>query len=147
MDVSEGIREATNLIMAVRVRELENEVKGYTLSPQFLNISKKNNSLGDKMEFNSIPRFEPSRITMEGEKVTVDSVVNKEVAFLDIQVAPSTFYEGDFGTVQIANDLGEKQFFNTSSKVLIAQLTDLKDKAKLPIRATIKKVKRYFTLS
>lgn len=103
--------------------------------------------MSDLRDFTEIPKFEPEQIQMEGEQVKINDILNQEVAFLDIIVLPSNFFEGDYGTVQIMNDLNNKKWFRTSSAVLIKQLTDLKDKKKLPLRSTIRKVKRYFTLS
>ena len=97
--------------------------------------------------FNEIPGFEPIKFEMAGEKVILESLVNKEIAFLDINIFPSSFYEGDYASIQIMNDLNEKQWFRTGSKVLITQLIELKQKGKLPVRATVKKIKRYYTLS
>lgn len=99
------------------------------------------------MDYLSIPKFEPKQIQMDGQQIKIDDVLNKEVAFLDITVMASNFFEGDYGTVQVMDDLGEKKFFRTSSAVLIKQLSDLKAAEKLPIRSVISKIKRYYTLS
>lgn len=95
----------------------------------------------------NIPKFEVQKIVLEGEKVLLESLINQEVAFFDINIFPSAFFEGDYASVQIEDADGNKKWFRTSSGVLITQLKELKDKKKLPIRSTIRKVKRYFTLS
>jgi len=97
--------------------------------------------------FNEIPEFEPIKFEMIGEKTILEKVINMQVAFIDINIFPSSFYEGDYASIQILTDLNEKQWFRTGSKILITQLTELKQLGKLPVRATIKKVKRYYTLS
>jgi hypothetical protein len=98
------------------------------------------------MEYNNIPIFKPETMSFEGEKISVEQIVNKEVAIMDIKVSPSSFYEGDFAIVLVGESDGKPKFFNTSSKVLIAQITNLKQKHELPVRSTITKVKRYYTL-
>lgn len=99
------------------------------------------------VDFNDVPNFEPSEIQLEGNKTTLDAVVNQPLAFVDINIYPSSFYEGNYASVQAIDSNNEKLWFRTGSKVLIAQLSELKEKGKLPIKSTIKKIKRYYTLS
>lgn len=97
--------------------------------------------------FNEIADFEPEKFTMQGEKTTIDNLLNKPVAFLDIRVSPSQFFEGDYAGIEVMNDLEERMWFRTSSAVLIKQLTDLKEKGKLPVKGKIVKIKRYYTIA
>lgn len=126
-----------------------NDVKSISFNTDKLINSKKNNSLrGDKMvDFNEIERFEAPKFTLEGEKVTISDVMNKEIAVLDIHVQASAYFAGDFAGIQILNEKNEKQYFNCSSGVVIKQLSDLKEKGLLPKRVTIRKIKRYYSIS
>jgi hypothetical protein len=99
------------------------------------------------MEYNDIPKFSPPELKMEGEKIKIDDILNEEVAFLDIVVRPSAFYESDYASIQIMKEDGTQFFFHTSSSVIIAQLKEQKDSGKLPLKSTVKKVKNYYTLS
>lgn len=100
-----------------------------------------------KINFNEVPDFEPKPIEMNGEKTTVDALLNKELAFLNIEVFPSSFYEGDFASVEVVDEYNVQYWFRTSSAVLIRQLSDLKKEGKLPVKSIIKKVKKYYTLA
>ena len=97
--------------------------------------------------WNDIPEYEgvPSE-PFEGEKISIDSILNKKIAILKFRVQPSSFYEGNYILVQIMDAGNNLVWFSTSSKVLEAQLNDLDKKGSLPIRTTITKVKRYYTL-
>lgn len=102
-------------------------------------------------EFNEVPKIENDMLgsaTFDGERVAIDSVINKEVAIIDFMTAPSSFYEGfDFAAVQFMEEDNLVKWFRTGSKVLIEQLKKLKDNNSLPIRTKLVKVKRYITMA
>lgn len=114
----------------------------------------KDNNAVLSMNFSEIPQYEsvPTE-SFEGEKISIDSILNKEVAILKFRVMPSSFFEGNFLMCQIMDAENNLAWFTTGSTVLEKQLKDIESKDKLPIRTTIKKVKgqnptkRYYTLS
>lgn len=93
-------------------------------------------------KFEAIPQEE-----YEGEQTNIDTIINKEIAIMKFKVLPSSFYEGNYLLVQVMDKSNELAWFRTGSAVLEKQLTQLEKQGKLPIRATIRKVKRYYTLS
>ena len=132
------------------LRPFEDEPEGWNILDEediSFYVLKDNHLQGDNMvNYLDIEKFEPKRVSLDGEKTTVDAVLNREVAFLDIIVSPSSFYEGDYAVIQIQDAADNLSWFRTSSKVLITQLSELKKNGELPKRAQIKKEKRYFTL-
>jgi len=87
---------------------------------------------------------------MDGKKVSLDDVLDKEITVLRYRIKKTKFSEAknpDCLTVQFAysgNDDAHFVFFSGSS-VLMQQLEKYQDK--LPFTATIKKVGKYFTFS
>jgi hypothetical protein len=97
------------------------------------------------INWNDIEEFKGSTGGMfEGEKVALDTLLNLPLAILKYRVSASSFFEGDFGMVQIMTGLNEKKWFTTSSKVLLKQLQE-QDK-NLPFKCKICKIKRYYTI-
>jgi len=82
----------------------------------------------------------------DGEKVSIDAVLNKEITIMDFRTSPSTFHEGDYCAVSFMNG-AISQWFTTGSGVLISQLRKLRELEKIPAKATITKVKRYYTMA
>lgn len=95
-----------------------------------------------------IPKFEAEPMEeYEGQKTSIDNVLNKEIAILKFRVMPSSFFEGDYCLIQIMDPENNLGWFTTGSKVLIAQLNELKEAGKLPIRCKIVKIKRYYSIT
>ena len=87
---------------------------------------------------------------MDGKKITLDEVLNKEIAVLRYRIKKTKFSEAknpDCLTVQFhyPEDENNRFVFFSGSSVLMQQLEKYKDK--LPFVATIKKVGKYFTFS
>jgi len=87
---------------------------------------------------------------MDGKKLTVDDVLDKEIIVLRYRVKKSKFSEAknpDCLTVQFAypDNQETKYVFFSGSSVLMQQLEKYQDK--IPFSATIKKVGKYFTFS
>jgi hypothetical protein len=87
---------------------------------------------------------------MDGKKLSLDDILDKEILVLRYMIKKSKFSEAknpDCLTVQFAypeNENAHFVFFSGSS-VLMQQLEKYQDK--LPFSATIKKVGKYYTFS
>jgi hypothetical protein len=87
---------------------------------------------------------------MDGKKISLDEILDKEILVLRYRVKKTKFSEAknpDCLTVQFSypdNENTHYVFFSGSS-VLMQQLEKYQDK--LPFSATIKKVGKYFTFS
>ena len=96
-------------------------------------------------EIKSFAEITRERI-LEGEKVLIADILDKEIIIKDFEKRLSMYKEDDqFFTVQAELD-GKIITFNTASSVLCKQLNRIR--SNLPVKATIKrpKGKRYFTL-
>ena len=87
---------------------------------------------------------------MDGKKMSLDEILDKEVVVLKYRIKKSKFTEAknpDCLTVQFAfpSDENTHFVFFSGSSVLMQQLEQYKDK--LPFTATIKKVGKYFTFT
>jgi len=89
-------------------------------------------------------------LVMDGKKVALSDILDKEIIVLRYRVKKTKFSEAknpDCLTVQFAypdNEEAHFVFFSGSS-VLMQQLEQYKDK--LPFAATIKKIAKYYTFS
>ncbi len=85
---------------------------------------------------------------LEGGKVKLDDLLNKEVILSSFRLADSKFSRnksGKYATVQFKYDeTSRPHVFFTGSDVLIEQFE--KYKTELPFVARIKKIDRYYTL-
>jgi hypothetical protein len=87
---------------------------------------------------------------MDGKKIALDDILDKEIMVLRYRIKKTKFSEAknpDCLTVQFAypEDENNRFVFFSGSSVLMQQLEKYKDK--LPFTATIKKVGKYFTFS
>jgi len=87
---------------------------------------------------------------MDGKKMSLDDVLDKEIVVLRYRIKKTKFSEAknpDCLTVQFAYPENEEVHFVffSGSSVLMQQLEKYQDK--LPFTATIKKVGKYFTFS
>ena len=85
--------------------------------------------------------------SLEGEKLKLDDILNKEILIKDFDLKKSAYSKNETGlylTLQFEVE-GETNILFTGSDVLIRQLQ--KYKQQLPFYATLKKIKRYYTLS
>ena len=92
--------------------------------------------------------FAKEDLPFEGEKVRVDSLLNKEIIIVKYKVRPSKYKDKcrNCATVQFkeSGEDSNKVFF-TGSEVLIDMLEKYKEE--LPFIATIRKIDRYYTFS
>ena len=87
---------------------------------------------------------------MDGKKVSLDDILEKEIIVLRYRVKKTKFSEAknpDCLTVQFVYPVNEEAHFVffSGSSVLMQQLEKYKDK--LPFSATIKKIGKYFTFT
>ena len=85
---------------------------------------------------------------LDGEKVSIESILNEEIEILGHRISASKYSKNTSGkclTVQFQRLNGERRVVFTGSDVLIAQLE--RYSAEIPFYATIKKVHRYYTLA
>ena len=86
---------------------------------------------------------------LEGKKVRLDDVVNREIKILGYSVKPSKYghnKSGKYLTLQFEfTESEETHVLFTGSDVLVGQMERYGEE--LPFISTIKKVNRYYTLS
>jgi hypothetical protein len=99
---------------------------------------------GCDLTFPKFSDFATEEKPLDGEKMSIDAVVNKEVLILGFKTGQSKFKEGGYTTVQFELD-GTRHVFFTGSQVLADQLQ--KYQANLPFQATVQKINRYYTLT
>ena len=82
---------------------------------------------------------------LDGEKIKIDDLLNKEVIVKDFKIAKSKYEgKGDYMTLQVEEN-GETRVSFTGSSVLINQCKKYQDE--MPFQTVIKKVERYYTFS
>jgi hypothetical protein len=97
---------------------------------------------------NPPPKFsdfaeEPKKL--DGEKVSIDSILNKEILILGYKIGMSKFKENaNYTTVQFSMG-GSNHVFFTGSAVLAEQIKKYDDK--IPFTATVQKINRYYSLT
>lgn len=91
--------------------------------------------------------FAEERRPLDGEKIKIENVLNKEILVTGYRVKRSKFDKNTSGmvlTLQAEID-GETRVIFTGSDVLIEQLEKYGEQ--VPFLTTIKKIDRFFTLS
>lgn len=90
--------------------------------------------------------FAEEETALEGEKVSIDDVINRELTVVGFRLAKSRYSKnesGKYATVQFKDESGQLRIFFTGSDVIIDQLE--KYKCELPFVASIVKINRYYT--
>lgn len=86
---------------------------------------------------------------LEGDKVRIDEIINKEVTITGFDVKASRFKKNNSGkyiTIQFTKpDKEDPNVVFTGSDVLIDQLEKYQEE--IPFLTTIRKINRYYTLS
>lgn len=99
--------------------------------------------------YNRFSDFSEEPQTLEGNKMKIDNILNREILIINYSVKNSQYGKnksGKYLTLQFElNGDGNRNVLFTGSDILIDQLTRYKDK--LPFLATIKKINRYYTLT
>lgn len=81
---------------------------------------------------------------LEGDKVKIDSILNKEILITDYQLRTSHFKEDSYIIIQFHDEGGFKVIF-TAASVIRKQIERHKDR--IPFYGTIVKKNKYYTLS
>lgn len=91
--------------------------------------------------------FAEDNISITGEKIKIDDVLNKELEIIDYTIAESKYKkrEDDKVLTIMFKLAGEDRILFTGSKVLMEQLEKYKNE--LPFNAIIKRINKFYTLS
>ncbi|MDP2723220.1 MAG: hypothetical protein Q8O72_10715 [Bacteroidales bacterium] len=83
---------------------------------------------------------------IEGDKVSIDDILNKPIIVTNAKVGPSKYQRNTSGkclTLQFEQEPNHPQILFTSSEVLISQIEEYNDK--IPFEAKIVKINKYYT--
>ena len=72
--------------------------------------------------------------TFDGERISMDEILDKSIIIRDMETRPSSFSEGDYVILQIEID-GELCVVLTGSEVLVRQIKEKSDK--MPFRCKV----------
>lgn len=90
--------------------------------------------------------FATDQHQLEGDKLSVEEVINQEIVVTCFRVQKSKFNNGDGTLLTLQFELnGKKHIIFTGSNVLKSQVETYKDK--LPFITTIKKINKYLTFT
>jgi retron-type reverse transcriptase len=143
-----NLRRALNLKALVSEAKMDNSAANRPVSDVEVG--------SEKSDAENIPRFSDfadstSLNIMDGKKLSLDSVLDKEIVVLKYRVKPTKYAESKAPnciTVQFyfADEAAQTHHvFFSGSSVLIGQMEKYKEH--LPFRATVRKVGKYFTFT
>lgn len=81
---------------------------------------------------------------LDGNKIKIDDVLNKEIIITDFSIKSSKHNSGEYLTLQIEID-NERHVIFTGSEVLIKQIERYKDE--IPFLTTIRKINKYYSFT
>lgn len=91
--------------------------------------------------------FAKEHIPLDGDKIKIDAILNKEIEVLAVRIKPSKYGNKGTGsclTIQFMMD-GKRYVSFTGSGVLTDQAKQYQQE--LPFMATIKKIDKYYTFT
>ncbi|MEN6421275.1 MAG: hypothetical protein ABFD76_04950 [Smithella sp.] len=91
--------------------------------------------------------FATEHIPLDGDKIKIDAILNKEIEVLAVRVKPSKYKDKGTGaclTIQFMMD-GKKYVVFTGSGILAEQAQ--RYQAEVPFLAAIKKIDKYYTFT
>ncbi len=88
--------------------------------------------------------FSREDVVLDGTKVTIDSILNKEILVTGFRLGSSKYQDGKYVTIQFEVD-GERLIVFTGSQVIADQIQRYQEH--IPFFTKIKKINRYYTLS
>jgi len=97
---------------------------------------------------NRFSDFATEPAPLDGEKIKIDSILNQEIEILGYRISPSKYAKnqsGQYLMLQIRQGDGQINVLFSGSDVLIRQLETYGKE--VPFYVTIKKIKRYYTLT
>lgn len=103
--------------------------------------------MGEEKKISRFSDFAKEEIGLDGDKVKIDDILNKEMLILNYRIRDSNFSKnksGKYLTLQFELD-NTKHILFTGSDVLIDQIE--KYSSKIPFLVVVKKVNRYYTFS
>jgi hypothetical protein len=90
--------------------------------------------------------FAEEQAPLDGAKMKIDSIINKEISVTGFKIRVSKFTDGSRRCLTLQFDLNSQKYVVFSgSSILIEQME--KYGPEMPFTATIKKIDRYYTLS
>lgn len=95
-------------------------------------------------EYKKFSEFAEEEKPLEGSKVKLDDILNKEVLITGFKVSESKFKQEKYLTIQFLEDKIVHVTF-TGSGVLINQLTKYAEH--IPFLSTIRKINKYYSLT
>lgn len=101
----------------------------------------------DKSQPKRFSDFARENMPLEGSKLKLDEVVNREITILDYRIKDSRYKKESAPrclTLQFELE-GKRYILFTGSNVLVDQID--KYKAEIPFVTTIKKIDKYYTFS
>jgi hypothetical protein len=101
----------------------------------------------EKQQFKRFSEFARENMPLEGSKLKLEEVINREITVTDYRVKDSRYKkESAPRCLTLQFDLeGKKYILFTGSNVLVDQID--KYKAEIPFITTIKKIDKYYTFS
>jgi hypothetical protein len=109
---------------------------------KIIKIGGRDIDISEATPFSSI--VPPHEQPLEGKKIYIRNILDKEIIITNFRVSKSKKNDGQCLCIQLV--LGDEIcVIFTGSSVLISQLERVKDK--LPIRTSIKKIDKFFTLT
>jgi hypothetical protein len=135
------------------VREFQRKIKSQKATPQTQSAywgwfkHANTHNLISKYFMHKFNDFADEKHQLEGEKIGIDKVLNRQIAVIDFRVSKSKFAaesKGNYTTIQIEVD-GIKKVLFTGSSVLLSQIEKYKEH--LPFETTIQKINKYYTFS
>ena len=88
--------------------------------------------------------FSTEDAVLDGAKVPIDSVLNKEILITGFRLGSSKYQEGKYITIQFEVS-GDRLIMFTGSQVVADQIQRYQDH--IPFMTTVRKINRYYTLS
>lgn len=82
--------------------------------------------------------------SLEGDKIGISSILNKEITVTKYRVMKSKHTDGDCLELQIELD-GRKRVLFTGSSVLLSQAKEYE--SEMPFLTTIKKIDKYYSFT
>lgn len=98
------------------------------------------------MSFKKFKDFAKEQAPLEGAKMKLDNLINKEIMVTGFKIRNSKFKDGSNRCLTLQFELDKTRYVVFSgSSILIEQME--KYGYEMPFMATIKKIDRYYTLS
>ena len=98
----------------------------------------------DYPHFRDFADFDEDKDPLDGEKVKIVDIINKEILILDFNIRKSKIKEGNYVIIQFELEDVKHVIFTTATR-LMKKLE--RHKEKMPYRVTIIRKYKYYTMS